>query len=64
MFRAIGMTAGFLRRTKLHHFDARSVRIVRIETVLAIAADFWTIERSEPVRAKLGHSTVNVFHAE
>ena len=64
MLCTIGMTAGFLFRIKLHNFDARSVWIVCIQTILAIAADFWTIERSQAIRTKLGRSTVNIFHAE
>ena len=64
MFRAIGMTAGFLFGDELHHFDPGPVRVVRIQAVFAIAADFWAIECSQAIEAKPGRSIVNVFHAE
>ena len=64
MFRAVGMAAGFVFGGELHHFDARPVWIVRIQAVFPVAADFWTIECSQAVEAKLGRSIVNVSHAK
>ena len=64
MFRAIGMAAGFFFGDELHHFDPGPVRVVRIQAVFPIAADFRAIEGSQAVEAKLSGSIVNVLHAE
>src|SRR5581483_10278999 len=64
MFSAIRMAAGLLFRRELHHFHARTVRIVSVQTVFAVAANFWTIESSQTVRTKTRRRLVNIPHTK
>ncbi len=64
MVGTVRMAARLLFGSKLHHFYAGAVRVVGVEAVLAVAADFGTVEGLKAIGPKLGRRIVNVLHAE
>src|SRR5579863_6466737 len=60
----IRMAARRLPRSKLHHFHARPVRIVRVETILPVAPNLGTIEFRQSLFLQLCRSRVCIPDAQ